>query len=138
MYYLCFITWSIKSLYLLICNILGFFYFRNYRKVRLKLYTISVSSFAVGENHTSFIYFYISSLQNFRRNLIISLDDACCQIREDAEQNFFVESFCLEQSYHYTSSKSSGGIVVARNGFWLLKNNAINIVFITNDIKKNK
>ena len=85
--------------------------------MRLKLYTISVSSFAVGENHISFIYFYISSLQNFRRNLIISLDDAFCQIREDVEQNLFGESFCLEQSYPYTSSKSSDGIVVARNGF---------------------
>ena len=63
------------------------------------------------------------------------MDDAFCQIREDVEQNLFGESFCLEQSYPYTSSKSSDGIVVARNGFWLLKNNAIDRHFITNDLK---
>ena len=101
-------------------------------KVRLKLYTIRVSSSAVGENHISFIYFYIFSLQNFRRNSIISLDVVFCQIREDVEQNLFGERFCLEQSYPYTSSKSSDGIVVARNGFRLLKNNAIEINFIKN------
>ena len=103
--------------------------------MRLKLYTISVSSSAVGENHISFNYFYISSFEIFWRNSIISLDDAFCQIREDVEQNSFDESFCLEQSYPYTSSKSSDGIVLARNGFRLLKNNAIEINFITNSSK---
>ena len=85
--------------------------------MRLKLYTISVFSFAVGENHISFIYFYISSLQNSWRNSIISLDDSFSRIGEDVEQTLFGESFCLEQSDPYKSSKSSDGIVVAQNGF---------------------
>ena len=63
------------------------------------------------------------------------MDDSFSWIGDDVEQTLFGESFCLDESYPYTSSKSSDGIVVAQNGFWLLKNNAINIHFITNDLK---